>query len=564
MKITVILTSYNHDRFLKQSIDSVLNQTYNDFEFIIVDDCSSDSSWDIICEYKKNYPEIVIIHHEYNWGGWIIPSTVRDYATGDYIAIHHSDDIWEKNKLEKQVAIIKDNPKYVAVFTNAIVIDDNGDLYNDKEGFYFNLFSAENRTRYDWLNYFFYHGNCLCHPSVLIKKSAYEEDGFFRKGLQQIPDFVKWIQLCKQHEIYVIPEKLVRFRIHNEGKNTSGMRVDTQIRSTVELNLMLMEYASIHDREEFLKIFPEAGKYCTEDFFSSDYVLGRLCTEENMPPYTRMFGVQLLYKVLNDSYVSNVLKQELGYTDKQFKKENGKYDIFSVIPKRFEQIRSLYYDTGKGYNIKEVITEEFTLYRECEFYACFTIDLADGSTLMGLRFDPAEGVMIKTALFEVVVNGTKTESVGENAFSRDDHKDVFLTLDPIYSINVPKSIRHQKVIKVSISGKIERLTDDEIMQAVILEQCDHKKLQIYNKEVQESYDALKQDYKKLESNYNDLQGYYDDLKRDYKKLESNCNDLQRYYDELQECTNKLETELIAIKSTFLYRLGIKVKNIWKK
>lgn len=72
----------------------------------------------------------------------------------------------------------------------------------------------------------------------------------------------------------------MKFRIHNEGKNTSGMRASTQIRSIVELNLMLMEYASIRDREEFLKIFPEADLFCTEDFFSTDYALGKFAPKK--------------------------------------------------------------------------------------------------------------------------------------------------------------------------------------------------------------------------------------------------------------------------------------------
>ena len=71
------------------------------------------------------------------------------------------------------------------------------------------------------------------------------------------------------------------------------------------------------------------------------------------------------------------------------------------------------------------------------------------------------------------------------------------------------------------------------------------------------YDDLKRDYNKIESNYNDLQGYYNGLKCDY-------NDLQGHYDELQECCNRFKTELTAIKSTFLYKLGIKVKKMFGK
>lgn len=234
MKISVILTSYNHENFLAESIESIINQTYRDFELIIVDDCSTDSSWHIIEKYKNAYPEIIILRHEYNWGNGNVADAVKNYASGEYIAVHHSDDVWELDKLEKQMAVFNEHPDYAAIFTNARAIDDKEQSYEDKDGFYYNLFQVENRSRHEWLNYFFFHGNCLCHPSILVKKSVYEENHFFKKGLKQIPDFIKWIQICKTYEIYVIPEVLVKFRVHSAGQNTSGMRAETQIRSTVE------------------------------------------------------------------------------------------------------------------------------------------------------------------------------------------------------------------------------------------------------------------------------------------------------------------------------------------
>ena len=158
MKVSVILTSYNHENFIKESIESVLNQTYNDIEFIIVDDCSIDSSWEIICKYKEQNPEIITIRHEYNWHGGTVADVVENYATGEYIALHHSDDVWELDKLEKQVHAMKDTLNCVAVFTNAKAIDDKGNDYSDENGFYFNLFQVENRSRQEWLNYFFYKG----------------------------------------------------------------------------------------------------------------------------------------------------------------------------------------------------------------------------------------------------------------------------------------------------------------------------------------------------------------------------------------------------------------------
>lgn len=466
MNISVILTSYNHEKFLARSIESVLNQTYKDFEFIIVDDCSTDASWDIIKAYKQKYPYIITLRHEYNWGGGVVADTVRNYATGDYVAIHHSDDLWEREKLQKQVDILKEHPEYVAVFTNASAIDEEGNAYEDENGFYYNLFAVENRSRYEWLNHFFFYGNCLCHPSIIVKKSVYEEDGFFRKGLKQIPDFVKWIQICKKYEIYVIPEVLVKFRVRTGGQNTSGMRLDTQIRSTVELFLMLQEYLDIKNQQEFLAIFPEAKKYCTEDYFSPEYVLGRICTEEGMPAYTRLFGVEQLYKVLNDSTQMEQLQRKEFYSVREFIKANGLYDIFGMLPRAFEQTRSVYYDCGDGYNADYVVREKYTLNQEAVFHMCATIRTDSERTIRSLRFDPAEGVLVKSKIESIIVNGERVEFAAENALQKVNDEDVFINMDPIYSLTLSSKLMTQNMLVVEIRGRVSRLTDAEIGNVV--------------------------------------------------------------------------------------------------
>lgn len=466
MKISVILTSYNHEKFLKESIESVINQTYRDFELIVVDDCSTDSSWSIIETYKKKYPDIVILRHEYNWSGGTVEDTVKKYATGDYIAIHHSDDIWEPTKLERQVAVFGEHPDFAAVFTNASAIDEDGNPYEDKNGFYYNLFDVSNRSRYEWLNHFFFRGNCLCHPSILVKKQVYMEDGFFRKGLRQIPDFIKWIQICKKHEIYVLPEVLVKFRVHTAGQNTSGMRADSQIRSTIELFLMLWEYLDIADRQEFLAVFPAAKKYCTEDFFSTEYVLGRICTEEGMPPYTRLFGIQLLYKALNDEDIAYELQRRHSYSASEFSLANGRYDIFGLVPVEFEQTRSLYYDCGNGYNPGDVVREKYTLGQELVFHMHAELQTRNGDKIKRLRFDPAEGVLVRTQIESITVEGEKIDFAAENALEKIDGNDFFVNLDPIYELTLPSRFESRERLNVEIKGRVERMTESEIGSVV--------------------------------------------------------------------------------------------------
>ena len=536
MKITVILTSYNHEKFLRQSIESVLQQSYKEFEFIIVDDCSSDSSWNIICEYKRHYPEIKTIRHEYNWGGGTVEDTVRNYATGDYIALHHSDDLWELDKLKKQVEFLTNHKEYAAVFTNAKAIDDEGNLYNDEDGFYFNLFSVKNRNRYEWLRYFFERGNCLCHPSILIRRDVYMENNFFRKGLKQIPDFVKWIQICKRHEIYVIPEPLVKFRVHRDGKNTSGMTKETQVRSTVELFWMLNEYRSIVDKDEFLKVFPETKDLC-KDKFIPEFALGKWCINKKFQPYTHLFGETLLYEVLNDPYKSQMAKKYHHFDVREFAEITGRYDIFGILPKGFEQKRTLYIDYGNGWDVEGCIVEKYILRENEEFLMMGEFTIPANAEHIKVRFDPAEDVMVWTQLSEVYINTKPIKLVSENALCTVDGADYFVNLDPIYSIEITNELIEEGKLLILIKGEIRRLNDDEIGK-VVMEDMYRKRDAIQNGRYRQN--ELEKEIK------------------DQKIAIEECNNIIKNQNELLYIKSKeleeREEELTKIKNTRAYKV----------
>ena len=102
-RVSVILTSYNHAKYLKEAIESVLNQTFSDFELIIWDDASTDESWQVITSYPDG--RIQSFRNEVQKrAAFGVNKAISEIAAGEYIAIHHSDDIWEPQKLEKQVA----------------------------------------------------------------------------------------------------------------------------------------------------------------------------------------------------------------------------------------------------------------------------------------------------------------------------------------------------------------------------------------------------------------------------------------------------------------------------
>ena len=222
-KVSVILTSFNHDKYLREAIDSVLDQTFGDFELIIWDDASSDNSWHLIKLYKD--PRIVAFRNDHRKGGtFSLNRAISEFAQGQYIAIHHSDDAWEPNKLEKQVAYLDKHDEIGAVFTNATIIGEDSSLFTERNHFYFNIFNQPNRTRHEWLRFFFKYRNALCHPSILIRKVCYDTAGLYNIGILQYDDLDMWIRICLRYEIHILSEKLTRFRVRDNEANTGANR----------------------------------------------------------------------------------------------------------------------------------------------------------------------------------------------------------------------------------------------------------------------------------------------------------------------------------------------------
>ncbi len=327
-QISIILTSYNHGKYLRESIQSVLDQTYRDFELIILDDASTDNSWEIIGSYSD--PRIRSFRNEVNRKGIRLADVINKYSSGDYIAVHHSDDVWEPQKLEKQVLFLDANPHIGAVFSLVTIIDEEGRSFSDESHKYFKVFKQPNRTRHEWLNHFFFHGNALCHPSVLIRKKCYEDCGYFRRGLAQLPDLDFWIRLCLKYDIYILQEKLVRFRVRADEKNVSGNRPTTRVRDHFEKLHILDNYQTIPTVDDLLMIFPDAKKYINPINPDINFALGRFAVDSGPSKVHKLFGLNLLFEAMNDPERAKKILEFNHFDIKDFYKLSGEHDVFST------------------------------------------------------------------------------------------------------------------------------------------------------------------------------------------------------------------------------------------
>jgi glycosyltransferase involved in cell wall biosynthesis len=332
--VSVVLTSYNLGKFLRESIDSVLAQTFSDFELIIWDDFSSDDSWEIITGYSD--PRIKSFRNDRQRRAvYGINKSISEVARGKYIATHNSDDVWEPEKLEKQVRFMNENPSIGAVFTNVLTIGEDGGPLKDRSHFYSTIFEQPNRSRHEWLHHFFYHGNALCHPSVLIRKECYDKVGLYRIGLAQLYDLDMWIRLCLEYEIHVLPEKLFRFRVRDGEMNVSGDRPETRNRTEFEFYDLLRYYRSLDTFDKIMDVFPEAGPYSNPEGFEARFVLAMMALHEKMAfPSGKLFGLKLLLELFRDEATAREVERLYSFDQTNLIAFTGKHAIFALASYR--------------------------------------------------------------------------------------------------------------------------------------------------------------------------------------------------------------------------------------
>ena len=229
--VSVCMASYNHAPFIRTAVESVLRQTVVDWELVITDDGSVDGTQPAlgginddrvrVHAFPENRSACVALNHSIQ------------QARGRFIAILNSDDAWAPEKLAKQLAVMEAKPQTAAVFTLAAMVDERGQPLPDGHPSH-EIFQRPNRARIDWLRRLILEGNCLCHPSVLVRSDVYREVGFYDERMAQLPDLDMWIRICMRHDIWVIQEKLTVFRLLDHERNASGNRPEVRVRSAVE------------------------------------------------------------------------------------------------------------------------------------------------------------------------------------------------------------------------------------------------------------------------------------------------------------------------------------------
>jgi len=201
--VTVLMAVRNGERHLRAAIESVLEQTFLDFEFLIVDDASADATGVVISSYDD--PRIRLVENSEHRGLTASLNRGVGLARGRYLARMDADDLSDPERLERQVEFLEAHPECALVATYARKIDSNG----SEVGVARTPVSAEETRQ------LLRRGNCITHGTVMIRSDALRRVGAYDPAMERSQDYDLWLRLSEQSDLGTLPEFLYSWREHD-------------------------------------------------------------------------------------------------------------------------------------------------------------------------------------------------------------------------------------------------------------------------------------------------------------------------------------------------------------
>lgn len=230
--VSVLMPVHNGERFMRPAIDSILEQTYENFELIIVDDCSNDGTWNIISSYKKNFPDkIKAMRLDHRHGAFGATNIAFKKAKGEFIAPMDSDDVAHKDRLQKEVTFLLAHPDVIVVGSQAYLINADGEKIGEKvfplthEGIYKKFFEV----------------HPIVHPSCMMRRSLLpNENHIYRIKYGVNDDYYTFFTFLSYGKFANLPEFLLKYRIH--GNNSSLQQLKNKFFQTVRIRVTAVFY----------------------------------------------------------------------------------------------------------------------------------------------------------------------------------------------------------------------------------------------------------------------------------------------------------------------------------
>lgn len=215
-KVSILMAAYNAERFIEQALQSIYDQNFQDFEVVIVDDCSTDATADILLKMKDS--RTAIYRNATNQGLTKSLNAGIKLCRGDYIARMDADDISHPGRFEKQVRFLDDNPDCIAVGSWYERIDENGRVWAKRE----------NPTDCDDIKNELLIGNCIGHSTAMVRRRELVTVGGYNEAYQYAQDYDLWLRLTERGSVHNLPDYLCQLRTWGGAISTD--KIEQQMR----------------------------------------------------------------------------------------------------------------------------------------------------------------------------------------------------------------------------------------------------------------------------------------------------------------------------------------------
>jgi glycosyltransferase involved in cell wall biosynthesis len=210
-RVSILLTCFNHIRFLPACVEGVRAQAFTDYEIIAIDDGSADGSREWL---SKNLQDSKVIFNETNLGTYATLNRALKSASGEFIAVLNDDDLWAPRKLEAQLELFEKNPKVGLVHTDGGFIDGDGHkMEGSPLGFEFP------RTKTGNVVIPLIYANKIIASAALVKRNCFDQLGGFNSAYFGSGDWEMWLRIAEKWDVGYVDEKLTHYRVH--GANAS-------------------------------------------------------------------------------------------------------------------------------------------------------------------------------------------------------------------------------------------------------------------------------------------------------------------------------------------------------
>lgn len=362
--ISVIMTVFNAQSTVRQAVESVLRQTYSNIEFIIVDDASTDETVKVIKSIEDD--RIRFFSVDKNRHAAVAANFGLEFIRGDYVAKIDADDYWDPKKLEVQLAYMQTHPECGAYFTRVHLVGEKGDNIENLHPELYKLFCLSFDSRKEWMRFFVHEGNCLIHPSVMLRSSVIRQVGFHDIFFLQALDYEWWMRFLLKSEIQVCQEKLTYYRwdnnpevkISSEGEKSNTRFFNEKVMAVLKLFKSMTE-------EEFRYFFADCFRdrnargelaiACEKAFYMMDYL-------KDKGPYV-LWAVQSLAEIYKQEEGRRLLEETYSYNIKDgYQLYTQHFFLDPLMERKIEDLEKA--EREKDYRLAQLTLERDNLLAE--------------------------------------------------------------------------------------------------------------------------------------------------------------------------------------------------------